>query len=159
MEQFLSSNNPSHNRNSSAPESNKTSPQTTEVAQEVHEYIPSYELAIEILKIIGVNAEENDFTVVEGEYFLSNNEIKSKVFNEIISELGTFQTSYLEFALHNNLLTRREISTKKDQLREYAIAILQQKKNQERHKEASLFIEAGILSEQETKDIFYLLKR
>lgn len=137
------------------------SPQTPPRTPEVIEVIASpFAIKQEVLRIFNIEATEDDFERSGDTYILQNQEIKNRVHEEIIKGLREGNSANLEFAFHDGLLSKSEITYKNStEIKELAIAILLQTKDQRRASEKRLFVDSGILTEEEAGDSLYMFKR
>lgn len=153
MEQFSSSNNPSHNLNGSVPESNERSLQNPNNTQEAHEYVP---------KFIHIQEDlQNLFNIeVTSERSLSYPWVKDELYAKVVEDLKVgkpFALDYMfEETLHDKqLLSREDLQARGiEKMKPEAKEILARIKGPIGRRMKDLIVNAGILTEEEADTAF-----
>jgi hypothetical protein len=114
------------------------------VENEQEHYVHKFEVIKEALKMFGIE--------VTSEVSLRYPWVKDEMYHAAVNELKNGSTYALEYMLGEELLTKDDVVSRgiRAAAKDTATSLIHTLKNQQRAQAAKLFIDTGILSEEET---------
>ena len=123
------------------------------------EFVTDFDLKQEVLLMFGIHVKEKLPHIHDITGTLEDPVIKDKMYDALVRELQSGSTYALDFMFNENLLSKTYLEKKGlRKLKDVALHILQNTKGHQRTNDKDLFINTGILTQEEARDAFYTPK-